>query len=189
MKILVVVDLQNDFVSGCLGNEECKAAADAAAKVIRDGGYNHVFVTKDTHFENYLNTQEGRNLPVVHCIRGSEGWELCPQVKAALENSYAKEAVTVLEKPTFGSQKLGEAMQTLCNEIGTEAGKNVTVDFVGVCTGICVISNVFVVKAFCPEAKLRVIEKACACVTKESHKTAIEAMKLCQTEIIGTIEA
>lgn len=184
MKVLVVVDLQNDFVSGCLGNEECMAAAAQAADVIRGGGYDRVFVTKDTHFENYLNTQEGQNLPVVHCIRGSEGWELCPEVKTALEECYAKEDVTILEKPTFGSQKLGEAMQTLCNEIGTEAGKNVTVDFVGVCTGICVISNVFVVKAFCPEARLRVIEKACACVTKESHATAIEAMKLCQTAIL-----
>lgn len=174
MKVLVVVDMQNDFLTGALGNKECEATIPEVVKAI-ESGYDKIFVTQDTHHENYMSTQEGRKLPVVHCIENTEGWEINPVVVEALNKNEA----TYICKPTFGSVTLGEYV----HELSTE-DEELTIDFVGVCTGICVISNAMIAKAEAPEATIRVIEKACACVTPESHKTAIEAMKLCQIEII-----
>ena len=160
-RILVVVDMQNDFTTGPLGNAECAAVIPKVAEVIKTGVYDRIIFTQDTHQSNYLDTQEGKRLPVVHCIEGTAGWEIAP----------------VICKPAFGSVQLGECLKQYCGDAEAQ------IDFCGVCTGICVISNVMIAKAFVPEARVCVIEKACACVTPESHRTAIEAMKTCQVDI------
>lgn len=180
-KVLVVVDMQVDFTTGCLGNAECVAAVPEVVKVIRSGEYDKVFVTKDTHQTDYMSTQEGQRLPVPHCIENTEGWEIHDEVwKACVETYSEKEIVTVC-KPNFGSIDLGMLLQAYAKSID---GEELEVYFVGVCTGICVISNVMIAKATIPEVRVCVIEKACACVTPETHKTAIEAMKNCQVDIV-----
>lgn len=175
-KILVVVDMQNDFIDGPLGNDECKAVVDNVVNVIESNQYDKVYVTYDTHMDNYLTTQEGINLPVKHCIKGTAGHQYNEKVMNALIDKY-EDNFEKIEKLTFGSDVLGQNIKYYIK------GDEAEIDFIGVCTGICVISNVLVTKAFNPEARVSVIENACACVTPESHKTAIEAMKLCQVNI------
>lgn len=173
MKVLVVVDMQNDFLDDAvLGNERCRAVVPGIVRKIEAGGYDCIVATRDTHDENYLNTQEGKNLPVPHCIEGSEGW----QIEESIASALAKCTVPVeyVNKPSFGSMELAG----LLSEKGADE-----VELVGVCTGICVISNAMLVKAGEPEAVVTVDASCCACVTEESHKTALEAMKLCQIQI------
>ena len=183
-KALVIVDMQNDFLTGSLGNAECAATVPEVIKLIASGEYDTIITTQDTHGENYMETQEGRNLPVPHCIRGTKGHEIQKDIKEAIVNQTSKLTSAskyikgiVLEKPTFGSE-------ILAHKLKFEFADYDEIHFCGVCTGICVISNVLLAKAAVPETKIVVIEKACACVTPESHKTAIEAMKMCQVEII-----
>lgn len=177
-KILVVVDMQKDFTTGPLGNAECAATVDKVVHEIRDGGYDRIYATYDTHHEDYSASREGRYLPVPHCIEGSDGWQLEEQVDRALEE--AKCDVVRIRKPSFGSTALQAGV---ANDLAnTPAGIEVTL--VGVCTGICVISNAMLIKAACPETDVRVIADACACVTPETHKNALAAMKLCQIDII-----
>lgn len=180
-KVLVVIDMQRDFTTGCLGNAECAAVIPEVVKVIKSGEYDKVFVTKDTHQTNYMSTQEGQRLPVPHCIENTEGWEIQDEVwKACIETYSGRELITVC-KPTFGSLDLGKLLQSY---VKSNDGEECEIHFVGVCTGICVISNVMIAKASVPEVSVCVIEKACACVTPESHKIAIEAMRNCQVDII-----
>lgn len=172
-KLLVVVDMQNDFVTGVLGTTEAQAIVEPMAEYIKNFDGDVIF-TQDTHGSDYLDTQEGKKLPVVHCIEGTEGWELVPELKQFDDR--------IFKKPTFGSLEL-------CRRIADPASafsfmKYDEIQFCGVCTGICVISNVLMLKAFCPNMPIKVIERLCACVTPESHKTAIEAMRLCQVDII-----
>lgn len=174
--ILVVVDMQNDFTTGPLGNKECFEAIEKVKEVIENGNYDKIIFTMDTHTEEYLSTQEGRRLPVKHCIRGTYGHRVVDSLVEAAANKTKN--VSFVEKPTFGSFELAKLIEY------SGMGENAVIDFVGVCTGICVISNVLITKAKVPEATVRVIEEACACVTPESHKTAIEAMKLCQVDIV-----
>lgn len=177
-RILVVVDMQNDFTTGVLGNKECTEAIDKVIEVIQEGNYDEVVATRDTHTEDYMNTQEGKKLPVVHCIDGTEGWEVVPAIEKAIREANGGEA-KIFDKPTFGSVKLAEYLK---QQYQAEGGAEF--DFVGVCTGICVISNVALAKAYCPEAPVRVIAKGCACVTPDSHETALNAMKTFQVEIV-----
>lgn len=180
-KVLVVVDMQVDFTTGCLGNAECAAAIPEVVNVIKSGDYDKVIVTKDTHQTDYMSTQEGQRLPVPHCIENTEGWEIQEEVwKACTETYSGKDLVTVC-KPTFGSLDLAAVLQSYAKGV---AGEELEIYFVGVCTGICVISNVMITKAALPEARVCVIERACACVTPDTHKTAIEAMKTCQVDVI-----
>lgn len=176
-KILVIVDMQNDFLTGALGNAECQKTIPAVVAQVRTGDYDKVFLTQDTHAADYLNTREGKNLPVEHCIEGTEGWKVNAEVLSAVDEVYgtASEKVSILTKPTFGSVMLAKELEAFY-----EKDKDLHIDFVGVCTGICVISNVMLAKAYCPEAELRVLSDACACVTTQSHVQALEAMKLCQ---------
>ena len=169
-KILVVVDMQNDFIDGALGTKEAVAIVPNVEKKIREFDGKVIF-TRDTHEENYMETQEGHNLPVPHCIRGSKGW----QIREELEALRTTEAI---DKPTFGSKELGEY---LAKEHAEEPIESIT--FVGLCTDICVISNVMLTKAFLPEVPLIVDASCCAGVTPESHKNALEAMKVCQVMI------
>lgn len=168
-KILIVVDMQNDFIDGALGSNEAVAIVPYVKEVIEnfDG---KVFFTRDTHFENYMQTQEGKNLPVPHCIKGTDGW----QIRAELDALRKTEPV---DKPTFGSSELITVLQ--------KEGDIESITFVGLCTDICVISNAMLTKAYFPEIPLAVDAKGCAGVTPESHKIALDAMKMCQIEIIN----
>jgi len=177
MKVLVVIDMQNDFLTGVLGNSECAATIPEVARIIREGNYDHIYLTRDTHQSNYMETQEGAKLPVPHCIENTDGWQINAEVMAAVNEKYDNK-YTLVDKPTFGSVKLASLLKEKYeNSLDTE------IDFVGVCTGICVISNVLVTKANLYEAKITVIEKGCACVTPDTHNTAINAMKTCQIDV------
>ena len=164
MKVLVVVDMQNDFIDGALGTKEAVAIVPKVVEKIRnfDG---RVLFTRDTHKEDYLDTQEGKKLPVAHCIKGTEGWELHPEIEALRKED-------ALDKPTFGSTQLGCILKEMD---GLES-----VTFVGLCTDICVISNAMIAKAFIPEVPVIVDASCCAGVAPQSHKNALEAMKMCQ---------
>lgn len=183
-KILVVVDMQKDFITGSLGNAECVNVVDRVVDLIEKGNYDEIYVTYDTHSEDYLDTNEGNHLPVTHCIKGTEGYELDDRIKKAIDTVSDRHIpILSFEKPTFGSINLAhylmnESSSKVKNESSTQ------IDFCGVCTGICVISNVMLAKAAVPETKIRVIADACACVTTESHRTALNAMKMCHIEII-----
>ena len=171
-KFLVVVDMQKDFVDGALGSKEAVAIVPNVVKKINDFE-GEIFVTYDTHFENYMDTNEGKNLPVPHCIKGTEGFELNTQVAKALEDK----DFTRVEKITFGSVDLpklvGEAAK----------GEEFTVELVGLCTDICVVSNALLLKANYPEMHIGVDSTCCAGVTPESHDAALTTMKMCQIEV------
>lgn len=169
-KILIVVDMQNDFITGALGTKEAQAIVPRVAEKIKsfDG---RVIFTRDTHFENYLSTREGRNLPVTHCVQGTPGWEICPQLAPL-----CKEAP--IDKPTFGSTSLGEMLAAADRSEPIES-----ITLIGLCTDICVISNALLIKAFLPEVDVRVDASCCAGVTPESHKTALAAMLPCQISV------
>ena len=170
-RLLVVVDMQVDFITGSLGTKEATLIVPAVVSAIKqaEAGCVDIVFTKDTHFYNYLETNEGKKLPVKHCIKGTEGFELCEELR-----EFAK-GKNVFEKETFGSTKL---MQYVEKEGYDE------VTLCGLCTDICVISNAMLIKAALPEACVRVLAKACAGVTKESHNNALLAMSMCQMEII-----
>ncbi len=173
MDILIVVDMQNDFIDGSLGTKEAVEIVPRVAEKIRkfDGC---VLYTRDTHGENYLDTQEGRRLPVPHCIRGTKGWELHPEIEALRK----EEAV---DKPTFGSVELGYMLKRMDEDSKSRGEEGIaSVTLVGLCTDICVISNAMLVKAFLPEIPVIVDGNCCAGVTPESHGNALEAMKMCQ---------
>ncbi len=167
---LLVIDMQNDFIDGALGTDE---AARIVPKVLAKikGFDGKVVFTRDTHTEDYLDTEEGRNLPVRHCIKDSHGWQICDVLLPYCEK--------VIDKPTFASKELGEF---LADEEKMEHIEKITL--IGLCTDICVISNALFVKGFLPNAKIAVDSKCCAGVTPKSHETALEAMKACQIEII-----
>jgi len=171
-KLLLVIDMQNDFIDGALGTPEAEAIVDRVAEEIGRYPARDVIATRDTHPENYLETQEGRNLPVVHCVKGTPGWELHPKIAAALGDA------EVVDKPTFGSRELAERLARMAETEGLD------VTLVGLCTDICVVSNALLVKAFLPETPVRVIEACCAGVTPESHKAALDTMRMCQIQVV-----
>ena len=176
MNILIVVDMQNDFVSGALGTPEARrivpAAAERVAAGIRRG--ERIFFTRDTRGADYLHTREGRNLPVPHCIRGTEGWEIVEQLRPASAGQ------AILDKPSFGSAELG---RLLAEENEKELIEKVTL--IGLCTDICVVSNALLFKAAMPEAPITVDASCCAGVTPESHRHALETMKMCQIKVVN----
>lgn len=174
MRVLIVVDMQNDFVDGALGTKEAEEIVDrVAAKIENFSG--KIFATLDTHGENYLETAEGKKLPVPHCIRNSDGWLLNGRVLRALSQKDYK----TIEKKTFGSTQLVEEIAALMKEGEVEA------ELVGLCTDICVVSNALLLKAHFPEMKISVDASCCAGVTPATHKAALETMKMCQIEIEG----
>lgn len=170
-KILLVIDMQNDFIDGALGTTEAAAVVNDVAAEIAKYPVADVFATRDTHPENYLDTQEGKNLPVVHCVKGTPGWELNPKIAAALGDA------AVIDKPTFGSKELADRMVQLAQE------DELDITLVGLCTDICVVSNALLIKAFLPETPIRVIASCCAGVTPESHQAALKTMQMCQIQI------
>lgn len=174
-KVLVIIDMQNDFVNKTvLGNEECNAVILKIVEKIEKGDYTHIIFTQDTHNESYMDTQEGKNLPVPHCLIGTIGHCIVEDIRNAAQKQM--KPMLFINKNTFGSRNLAENIMTL---------KPDEVEFVGVCTSICVVSNVLGVKMFNPELPLTVDASCCACVTPESHKHALETMKMCQVKIIN----
>ena len=173
MNVLVVVDMQNDFIDGALGTKE---AVDIVPKVVEkiktfDG---RIIATRDTHEVNYLETQEGKNLPVEHCIRGTKGWEIRSEIGELIKEN-------PIDKVTFGSAGLGQTLK----EYHEQKQPIDSITLIGLCTDICVISNAMVLKANLPEVPIIVDASCCAGVTPQSHKQALEAMKVCQIEIIN----
>ena len=171
-EILIVVDMQNDFVYGSLGTPEAQRIVDhVAEKIMQFEG--RVLFTQDTHESDYLETQEGVRLPVEHCIRGTKGWELVPAIEALRLPD-----TPVIEKPTFGSSELVSLLERLNEE---EPIRSITL--VGLCTDICVISNALLIKAYFPEIPIAVDATCCAGVTVESHQRALDAMRVCQIDV------
>lgn len=168
-KLLIVVDMQRDFVDGALGSEQAVAIVDNVVQKIETFEGN-LIVTYDTHFDNYLQTAEGANLPVPHCIKGTDGWKLDPKVQTALD----KRKYSIIEKPTFGSVALPEYIR---NHYDPET---LEIELVGLCTDICVVSNALLLKANFPEVKISVDAACCAGVTPDSHNAALLTMKMCQ---------
>ena len=180
MKVLVVVDMQNDFIGGALGTPEAAAVVPRVVEKIRSWE-GLIYATQDTHFANYLETQEGQVLPVEHCIQGTEGWRIEPRVRRALtEGAKRNESVLYITKDTFGSRDLAAQL--------VERNKDepvACIELVGLCTDICVISNALVLKTFLPEVPIRVDAACCAGVNPESHQNALDALRQCQVTIIN----
>ncbi len=163
-KTLIVIDMQNDFIDMALGTEEAKAIVPNVKKKISEYVKNgdEVIFTRDTHGKNYLDTPEGKKLPVPHCIKGTEGWELADGIYA--------DGCEIIDKPNFGTQRW--------NEFRLEC-----VEIVGLCTDICVVSNAIIIKTMFPNAKISVDSSCCAGVTPQTHNAALEVMKMCQIDI------
>lgn len=160
--------MQVDFINGALGSNQAKAIVPVVADKVKNFNGRVIF-TRDTHLDNYLQTQEGKNLPIPHCIKNTDGWHICDELK-----QYAK---TVIDKQTFGSMELPKVIN--------EFNENVEqIELCGLCTDICVISNAMILKSAFPEAKIIVDATCCAGLTVESHNTALNAMKAAQIEII-----
>lgn len=167
-KVLVVIDMQNDFIDGALGTKEAQAMLPRLeAKLAREDAL--LVFTQDTHGADYLETQEGKNLPVPHCIKPEKGWEIAPSLKPFVEK-----AAAVVEKPTFSSLELPKVIAGLEPD---------AIELVGLCTDICVIANAMILKAAFPEVPVSVDASCCAGVTPESHENALEAMKMCQVVV------
>ena len=171
--ILIVVDIQKDFVDGALGTKEAVAMIGNAAKKIEEFD-GDIFVTYDTHYENYMETAEGRKLPVCHCVKGTDGWALDHKIAKALEGK----AFTKVEKLTFGSTELPDLIKK------TVGDEDFDITLIGLCTDICVVSNALILKANFPEKDIYVDAACCAGVTPETHNAALTTMKMCQIEIL-----
>lgn len=171
-KVLVVVDMQNDFVDGALGTKEALEIVPAVLAKIKEYTGEKVFATRDTHLENYMETSEGKHLPVPHCIKGTEGWQIKEEVRKELE----KVGAEVIDKPTFGSVLLAEKISKLAGQ------EELEIELIGLCTDICVISNALLLKAKLPETVIKVDASCCAGVTVESHEAALLTMKMCQID-------
>ena len=169
MELLVVIDMQRDFIDGALGTKEAVAILPYVKETVKSHK-GKVLFTRDTHKEDYLSTREGEKLPVPHCIFGTDGWQIHPELLP-----YVTQAP--IDKETFGSVTLGERVRAMEGVSG--------VTLMGLCTDICVISNAMLLRAFCPELPIRVDARGCAGVTPESHERALDAMASCQIEISG----
>lgn len=170
-KLLIVVDMQNDFVTGTLGSKQAQAIIpEIKAKIesYKNNGDSVIF-TRDTHFDNYLTTNEGKYLPIPHCIAGTDGHKIIPELDT--------DGCEIFDKPTFGS---------LIFARGVAGGGFDEIELCGVCTDICVVSNALILKAQLPETKISVDARCCAGVTEESHKAALLTMKMCQVEVVGS---
>lgn len=174
-KLLIVVDMQNDFINGALGTKEAEAIVPAVAARIREcreNGYQ-VIATLDTHGDDYMTTPEGRKLPVPHCIKGTQGWQINPVIREAAGDCL------LVEKPTFGSTDLPGLVAALAAD-----ADQLTIELLGLCTDICVVSNALMLKANFPWAAMAVNAACCAGVTPEKHAAALETMQSCQIDLI-----
>ena len=177
MNILLVIDMQKDFIDGSLGTAEAQAIVDPVIAKIREYPRENIYGTRDTHQNNYLQTREGEKLPIKHCIKATNGWQIQMEIQSAL----CKE--NIIDKPTFGSWELAEKMKER-DRIEREKGNGgISIQLVGLCTDICVVSNALLLKAALPETEISVDAACCAGVTPEKHRTALETMSSCQITI------
>ncbi|MBQ6361022.1 MAG: cysteine hydrolase [Lachnospiraceae bacterium] len=172
-RLLIVVDMQNDFIDAALGTKEAVLIVDAVKEKIRTYPAEDIIATMDTHGENYMETQEGRYLPVPHCVKGSEGWQIRPDIEELLTGA------KIYEKPTFGSTALAADLKALSEK------EEIELELIGLCTDICVVSNALLLKAVMPEVTISVDAACCAGVTPEKHLAALETMRSCQIQIIN----
>ena len=171
---LIVVDMQKDFVNEALGTKEAEAIVPAVLEKVKNF-QGEVIFTKDTHFEDYLSTSEGKQLPVEHCIKGTQGWQLIDELDSICQEKGCK----VYEKLTFGCKELAQDMLEKHKEEGIAS-----IELIGLCTDICVVSNALLLKAFLPEVEMKVDASCCAGVTPEKHEAALETMRSCQIHIV-----
>ena len=172
-KVLIVIDMQNDFIDAALGTKEAAAIVDAVKDKIRSYPSENIIATMDTHFDNYMQTQEGKYLPVPHCIKGTDGWKIRPEIAELLKDA------KIYEKPTFGSTALAADLKALSER------EELELELVGLCTDICVVSNALLLKACMPEVKISVDAACCAGVTPEKHLAALETMRSCQIYVVN----
>lgn len=171
-KLLIVVDMQKDFIDGSLGTPEAQAIVAPLVELVKQYRTEDIFATRDTHPPHYLETQEGRNLPVVHCVKDTAGWQLDPRVQAAIGGA------RIIDKPTFGSLQLAEEVAAMAET------EELEITLCGLCTDICVVSNALLLKARLPETSICVAAGCCAGVTPESHDAALKTMQMCQIRMI-----
>ncbi|WP_097005320.1 cysteine hydrolase family protein [Lacrimispora amygdalina] len=191
-KVLIVVDMQNDFIDGSLGTKEAQAIVPKVVKKIEEYKNDDnavIFATYDTHDKNYLATWEGINLPIEHCIKGKHGWLLNEQIEEALlEVKNNMEKFMSIEKPTFGRGDFRDVLldftRTFWAFDADDLGNELEIELVGLCTSICVVSNAIILKSTFPDAKIKVDSSCCACVTPETHKAALKTMQMCQIDVV-----
>lgn len=171
-RLLLVIDMQNDFINGALGSAEAVAILPNALREIAKYEKKDIIATRDTHDNDYMSSREGRHLPVPHCIKGTWGWELFPEIASALEGC------RIIDKPTFGSTELCSLICDIAEREETE------VTLIGLCTDICVVSNAMLIKNALPEIDVRVVADACAGVTVDSHNAALTTMRMCQIDVL-----
>ena len=164
-KTLIVIDMQNDFIDGSLGTKEAEAIVENVSAKINEykSRGDEIIFTRDTHHEDYMDTNEGKHLPVIHCIEGTDGW----QIRAELDT----EGAEIINKPSFGYT-------------GWDKYNFEEVELIGLCTDICVVSNALIIKALFPEIRVSVDSSCCAGVTPESHEAALKTMQMCQVEVV-----
>lgn len=170
-KILVVIDMQKDFIEGALGTKEAEAIVPAVIEKLRSREPADIFATRDTHPDHYLETLEGQNLPIPHCLKGTAGWQIPREVQQWIPADH------IFDKPTFGSVSLAEALRDLSRQ------EEIELELTGLCTDICVVSNALLLKAYMPEVTISVDPSCCAGVTPEKHRAALETMASCQIVI------
>ena len=166
--ILIVIDMQNDFIDGTLGTKEAEAIIEGAVKKIRSYAPEDIFATMDTHTEDYEETQEGRILPVPHCVKGTHGWQIRKEIKEALREA------RIFEKPSFGAGALIRELEE------TAKKEKLAIEMIGLCTDICVVVNALAIKTYLPEVPLRVDASLCAGTTPQMHRAALMTMRSCQ---------
>ena len=173
--ILIVVDMQKDFVTGALASAEAQAILPKVKEKIEayDRAGKEITFTRDTHGEDYMQTNEGKHLPVPHCIKGTDGWQICAELTDGITSEYK-----TVDKPTFGFLGWKEVLAS-----ETADGSDLDIEMVGVCTDICVVSNALILKALYPEATVRVDAGCCAGVTPEAHAAALVTMRACQVDV------
>lgn len=169
--IIANIYMQNDFIDGSLGTKEAEAIVPAVIEKIKEYPSQDVYATRDTHPADYLDTQEGRYLPVEHCIKGTPGWQIRDEISELIPEDH------IFDKPTFGSVKLAETARKMNEE------EPIEIELVGLCTDICVVSNALLLKAFIPEVRISVDSSGCAGVTPEKHMAALETMRSCQIQV------
>ena len=170
MKYLIVIDMQKDFVTGSLGSEAAQAVVERIEKKIADGGYDGIFFTFDTHFGDYAGTLEGKKLPVVHCVKGTEGWTTALSFDKFDRNN-------MVEKYTFGYTGWDTKLPA--------TGKDDCIELVGVCTDICVVSNALILRAQFPDTPITVDASCCAGTSEEAHRAALTVMKSCHIDVVN----
>lgn len=184
MKILIVIDMQNDFINGTLGSPEAQAVVPHAVAKIKECAEDQryvIFYTRDTHYEDYMSTSEGRHLPVPHCILGTDGWQINADVMAASEGATF---VDVQNKYTFGMQDIAALLESIPDVCDVENYEVESIEMIGVCTDICVVSNALILKAAYPEIPITVYGDCCAGTSVDAHEAALKVMQMCQIEVV-----